>query len=156
MRVTSFFLLICSKPMSRSPSTCAVHLHRSGRLFCESALYMLIRRGGVTGAAGARLQIGEGVLEQRDGALRETVGVERLLAGGRLQVVRRLSAPQQPFRPQVPGSSCWCRHMRQQWWKLVLRSCGAPLDGKAPSTQGYCTGCAPDQQTCTDLLAITS
>ncbi len=40
----------------------------------------------------ARLQVGEGVLEQRDGALGEAVGVERLLPGGRLQVVRRLQA----------------------------------------------------------------
>ena len=51
----------------------------------------------------ARLQVGEGVLEQRDGALREAVGVERLLPGGRLQVVRRLqAAPERLPGPQPP------------------------------------------------------
>ena len=69
--------------------------HRLGRMHSIMAAGQLMatKRMGET-----RLQVGEGVLEQRDGALRQAVGVERLLPGGRLQVVRRLQA--------APGEFC--------------------------------------------------
>ena len=58
-------------------------------------------------AVKTRLQVGEGVFEQRDGALGEAVGVERLLAGRRLQVVRRLQPALQErvHRPILPQTA---------------------------------------------------